>query len=500
MGGASGERAGEGLAETPGMGDPAKTRIDNTETESMSKLRRYGCGVLFLGAVLVMGLAGCVVVSPPDGGDGNDNGDGQVDNDNAANDNGDGGDGVVGATADAGADQNVSGGDVVQLDGAASTGPADAMLNFAWSQTAGTMVALTGGDSASPSFTAPNVTETLTFELTVDDGADAVDSDTVDIFVTATLATLFVVNNNASVTSYGNATSLNGEIAASTRLNLGASTSLFQPRSIVVTSEGRLLVSRQNGGIVGYDSALTAGEDTPADIVVEGDNTGLEAPISFAYDAMNDRLYVGNPDAEGGILVFENVSSPDFNGDIAPDRAFGPPDRVPFATEDVSISMTVDAMDLDSSGNLFVSDTSGESANQSRILVFADPGLAEGTTEPVQTFTSTSWGQLEDIVVDANDVFYVVDGEDYILIFNEASTLQGDVAPSATVTVVQDRVGLEGIVLGSDGTGYIADRNNHAVYSYDDLAGLAGGNVPNRILKGSDTDLRSPRQMFLLEQ
>jgi len=398
--------------------------------------------------------------------------------------------------ADAGPDQDVNGGDIVQLDGSASTGA----VNFSWTQNAGTSVVLTGGDTDSPSFTAPNVTETLTFELTVDDGMGNADTDSVDIRVTALQATLFVVNNNNPMTSYGNAGALDGEIPPTTRLNLGTATSLFQPRSIVVTRDGRLLVSRQNGGIVGYDSALTADESTPADVVVDGNNTDLETPISFAYDATNDRLFVGDANAGAGILVFDNVSSAAFDGDIAPDRTFGPPDRVPFNTESTSISMTVDAMDLDSDGNLFVSDTSGLNGNQSRILVFADPGSAEGLALPIQAFTSDSWENIEDIVVDANDVFYVVASTDSVLMFNDASTLNGDVSPSAIMTVQLTMVDLEGIVVGFDGTGYLADRANHAIYSYDGLAGLSGALGPDRTLDGFDTRLGSPRQMFLLEQ
>ena len=162
--------------------------------------------------------------------------------------------------------------------------------------------------------------------------------------------------------------------------------------------------------------------------------------------------------------------------------------------------MTIDAMDLDSDGNLFVSDTSGTNANQSRILVFADPGSAGGLAMPIQEFTSDSWENIEDIVVDANDVFFVVASTDSVLMFNDASTLNGDVSPSAIMTVQLTMVDLEGIVVGFDGTGYLADRANHAIYSYDGLAGLSGPLGPDRTLDGFDTRLGSPRQMFLLEQ
>jgi len=89
-------------------------------------------------------------------------------------------------TADAGPDQSVAEGVTVNLAGTGSDpDPAD-MVTFAWIQTAGPNAPLTGGNTATPSFTAPDVTAgnpaTLTFELTVGDGTDNV-TDTVDVTV-----------------------------------------------------------------------------------------------------------------------------------------------------------------------------------------------------------------------------------------------------------------------------------------------------------------------------
>ena len=82
-------------------------------------------------------------------------------------------------TADAGTDQTVNEGDAVTLDASGSTDPENDTLTMTWVQTAGTTVTITNG-----SFTAPDVTstETLTFELTVDDG-ELTSTDTVTITV-----------------------------------------------------------------------------------------------------------------------------------------------------------------------------------------------------------------------------------------------------------------------------------------------------------------------------
>ena len=89
-------------------------------------------------------------------------------------------------TADAGRDASVGESTVVELDGSASADPDGDTLFFSWTQTGGPDVMLSGADTATPSFTAPEVGPgalvALIFELTVDDGTD-VATDTVVINV-----------------------------------------------------------------------------------------------------------------------------------------------------------------------------------------------------------------------------------------------------------------------------------------------------------------------------
>jgi 5-hydroxyisourate hydrolase-like protein (transthyretin family) len=88
--------------------------------------------------------------------------------------------------ANAGSDQTVNEGDTVSLDGSASSDPDGDTLTYAWTQTAGTSVTLSDASSATPSFTAPDVGadgETLTLELTVDDGNGHTATDAVGINV-----------------------------------------------------------------------------------------------------------------------------------------------------------------------------------------------------------------------------------------------------------------------------------------------------------------------------
>lgn len=90
-------------------------------------------------------------------------------------------------TANAGPDQNVQESTTVNLDGTGSSDPDPGdSLSYSWVQIGTPAVSLTGANTATPSFTSPDVAPgspvTLLFELTVNDGTDT-DSDTVDVTV-----------------------------------------------------------------------------------------------------------------------------------------------------------------------------------------------------------------------------------------------------------------------------------------------------------------------------
>jgi len=84
----------------------------------------------------------------------------------------------------AGSNQTVAPGVAVTLNGS-GTDVDGSIVSYAWVQTAGTAVTLSGANAASASFTAPGTTGTLTFQLTVTDNDGASSSDTVDVTVSS---------------------------------------------------------------------------------------------------------------------------------------------------------------------------------------------------------------------------------------------------------------------------------------------------------------------------
>ena len=88
-------------------------------------------------------------------------------------------------TADAGPDQTVDEGDAVTLDGSGSSDPNNDPLAYSWTHDGDPAITITGSDSLSASFTAPNVAAntTITVTLTVNDGTVDV-SDALQVTIT----------------------------------------------------------------------------------------------------------------------------------------------------------------------------------------------------------------------------------------------------------------------------------------------------------------------------
>jgi PKD repeat protein len=116
--------------------------------------------------------------------------------------------------ADAGDDQAVDVGASVALEGSASSDPDGDQLSYAWTQTAGPNVTLTGATTATPSFNAPAAPTTLTFELIVSDNEGlASGADSVTITVNEIAIDGLSAGSN-SPTVLGQPTSFNASVLA----------------------------------------------------------------------------------------------------------------------------------------------------------------------------------------------------------------------------------------------------------------------------------------------
>lgn len=117
-------------------------------------------------------------------------------------------------TANAGADQDVAAGANVELDGSGSFDLDGSIATYAWSQTSGGRVQLTGANTATPSFTAPSTSsaQRLTFELTVTDDQGGEATATVNVDVAAVVPVRYRFDTYAALQGF--ATFAEGSAAA----------------------------------------------------------------------------------------------------------------------------------------------------------------------------------------------------------------------------------------------------------------------------------------------
>ncbi|HQK92426.1 MAG TPA: PKD domain-containing protein [Armatimonadota bacterium] len=385
--------------------------------------------------------------------------------------------------ARAGADQTVAAGAQVTLDGSASTDADGDALTYAWTQTGGPGVALTGANTAQATFSAPAGSAVLTFLLTVDDGHGGTDSDTVTITVeAATTSRLYVANLiGNSVVGFVDPGLLDGNVAPDAVLS-GTATELANPADVVVIGEALAVANFGADSITVYSNAETAhGNEAPRSIVA-GANSQLVDPTSLAVDAARDLLYVADVTGADRIMRYAGASLPAFGGDVAP-------------------ASVITSADLSNPFGVCLAGDELYVANNAtnRVAVYARPWTLAGEVAATRVIRCSSFSGIYDVFVDSSDRMYVVGSvADRVSILEDASTLNGLVTPTAELTVPGAGT-LTSVVVASDGTGYLVDRSLNRVYAYSSLATRDGTVAPDRTIEGGSTLLNGPVRAYLDE-
>ena len=178
-------------------------------------------------------------------------------------------------TARAGSDQTLLGGTIVMLDGRMSSDPDGDSLRYAWTQTGGPSVSLSGRNTTQPTFTAPAGTTAntvLTFQLLVTDPGGLSDSDTCRVTIPAVIET-----NDPPVAEAGtNQTVISG---AGVTLDGSGST---DPEGQTLTYQWR----QTSGTAVQLASANRARASFTAPLV----NTGQQVTLIFELTVSDDQM------------------------------------------------------------------------------------------------------------------------------------------------------------------------------------------------------------------
>ncbi len=210
-------------------------------------------------------------------------------------------------TANAGTDQTVNEGASVSLDGSASTDPDGDTLTYAWTQTAGTAATLSGADSATPSFTAPDVDSagsTLTFELTVNDGNGHTATDTVNVAVNnVNQAPNAGLTANPTTIQEGETSTLDG--SASTD-DTGITQYIFEQ---VGGTTGTITVDPTNPAKATFKAASISADETAA----------IKLTVKDAQDATNSTtvaIAVKNAAAHATTLTLNPITSVLWGNDV----------------------------------------------------------------------------------------------------------------------------------------------------------------------------------------
>ncbi len=208
----------------------------------------------------------------------------------------------------------------------------------------------------------------------------------------------------------------------------------------------------------------------------------LNWPWRMWLDKATDRLYIAADNSS--ILVFNNAST--INGTVTPSR-----------TITGTLFTATSGIWLDSANDrLYMAD-----ANANAIYVFNDISTLNGTVTPDRIVfgANTTINGPRFLWLDTlTDRLYVANySNDSILVFNGASTINGDVVPSRTITgsTITQPAGIW-LDTSSDRL-YVADDGGPALLVFNNASTINGSVTPERIVYGSNTTFASPYALWL---
>ena len=264
--------------------------------------------------------------------------------------------------ADAGPDQTVRPGQTTTLNGTASYDPDGHTISYAWNQTSGPDIVLSGYDTGSPSFEAPAVTGStiLTFQLTVSDGRLS-SSDSVDITVNPDNLPVITLSGSANMTIQVGSTYAEPGYTATDDVDGSLTGNVTVTGTVDTTTLGTYTiqydVSDSSGNAATTQSRTVHVTDTTPPVIVLAGQASMTIPFGATYTEPGytatdnyDGNITGNvtvsgmvdTDTTGTYTIYYDVSDSSGNAAIPQTRTIHVVDTTPPAiTLSGSTNMTI---------------------------------------------------------------------------------------------------------------------------------------------------------------
>jgi hypothetical protein len=301
---------------------------------------------------------------------------------------------------------------------------------------------------------------------------------------------LFVANFDAnSVTSYLNPADAVGDIPFETRLE-GPSTTLSAPRDVVINTAGDMVVVNQSGAsLTTYSPDRWNGDFGPNGTLAGPANSDLTTPRCLTYNAAADLLFVSDT-GDNEIEVYANTAAV-LSGDTAPTRRIN-------STGNLNGPRGIF---FGANDRLYVANYAG-----GNVLIFNNASSLNADVAPTAVLTDAFFGanHVWDVFVDAADhLFVVTDNGNRVVVYDNAATLATGDSPDRAFPI-QGAAQAIAIVVDSNDTGYIADYTVDRIYVFDGVSTI-NSNVAltpdSTIGSGTNTNSRinGPTGLWLVE-
>ena len=269
----------------------------------------------------------------------------------------------------------------------------------------------------------------------------------------------------------------------------GAATLLSGPEGIWLDkASDRLYVANLGSSSIEiYENAGTANGNIAPSRTISGASTGLSNPSGIWYDSASDTLYVTNQSANS-IEAFADVST--LSGNVAPSRT--------ISGSNTTLNIPVGIWYDSTSDELYVANYNGVS-----IDIFDNASTLNGNVAPSRILSGSNTTFLNPIALwvdNSSDQLYVTDySKGAVDVFNNASTVNGNIAPSRIIAGTNTTLGFPWTLWldSANNRLYVSTSIGNSVLVFDGADTINGNVVPSRTIAGANTGFVNPIGMWL---